>query len=88
MSTLPLLQSIATKPFFVVSEVLSGKRQAALTLADKASLQARAERIAQQVANAQVKVEITADGLITLKSDFVMPIALKPVASPLRPCAR
>jgi hypothetical protein len=70
------------KPFFVVSEVLSGKRQAALTLADKANLQAKAERIAQQVANAQVKVEITAEGLITLKSDVVMPIALKPVTVP------
>jgi hypothetical protein len=40
------------------------------------------ERIAQQVANAQVKVEATADGLITLKSDVVMPIALKPVTVP------
>jgi hypothetical protein len=70
------------KPFFVVSEVLSGKRQATLTLADKANLQVKAERIAQQVANAQVKVEVTADGLITLKSDVVMPIALKPVTVP------
>jgi hypothetical protein len=70
------------KPFFVVSEVLSGKRQATLTLADKANLQAKAERITQQVANAQVKVEVTADGLITLKSDVVMPIALKPVTVP------
>jgi hypothetical protein len=70
------------KPFFVVSEVLSGKRQAELTLADKANLQVKAERIAQQVANAQVKVEGTVDGLITLKSDVVMPIALKPVTVP------
>jgi len=70
------------KPFFVVSEVLSGKRQAELTLADKANLQVKAERIAQQVANAQVKVEVTVDGLITLKSDVVMPIALKPVTVP------
>jgi hypothetical protein len=70
------------KPFFVVSEVLSGKRQATLTLADKANLQAKAERITQQVANAQVKVEVTADGLISLKSDVVMPIAVKPVTVP------
>src|SRR6202011_2190221 len=62
------------KPFFVVSEVLSGKRQATLTLADKANLQVKAARIAQQVVNAQVKVEVTAEGLITLKSDIVMPI--------------
>jgi hypothetical protein len=70
------------KPFFVVSEVLSGKRQATLTLADKANLQAKADRIAQQVANAQVKVEVTSEGLVTLKTDVVMPIALKPVTVP------
>jgi hypothetical protein len=70
------------RPFFVVSEVLSGKRQATLTLADKANLQVKAERIAQQVANAQVKIEVAADGLITLKSDVVMPIALRPVTVP------
>jgi hypothetical protein len=70
------------KPFFVVSEVLSGKRQATLTLVDKAKLQAKADRIVQQVANAQVKVEVTAEGLITLKTDVIMPIALKPVTVP------
>jgi hypothetical protein len=70
------------RPPFVVSEVLSGKRQATLTLADKANLQVKAERIAQQVGNAQVKVEVTGEGLITLKSDVVMPIALKPVTVP------
>jgi hypothetical protein len=70
------------KPFFVVSEVLSGKRQATLTLADKANLQAKADRIAQRVGNAQVKVEVTNEGVITLKSNVVMPIALKPVTVP------
>jgi hypothetical protein len=70
------------KPFFVVSEVLSGKHQATLTLADKANLRVKADRIAQQVANAQVKVEVTAEGMITLKSDAVTPIALKPVTVP------
>ena len=70
------------RPYFVVSEVLSGKRQATLTLADQANLQAKAERITQQVANAQVKVEVAADGHITLKSDVIMPIALKPVTVP------
>ena len=53
-----------------------------MTLADKANLGVKADRIAQQVANAQVKVEVTAEGLITLKSDVVMPIALKPVTVP------
>ena len=69
-------------PFFVVSEVLSGKRQATLTLLDKANIQAKADRIAKQVANAQVKVEVTAEGLVTLKSDVVMPIAIRPVTIP------
>jgi hypothetical protein len=70
------------KPFFVVSEVMSGKRQVTLSLADKADLRVKADRIAQQVADAQIKVEITADGLITLKSDVVMPLALKPITIP------
>jgi hypothetical protein len=70
------------RPAFVVSEVLSGKREATLTLADKANLHAEADRIAQLVTNAGVKIDVTADGLITLKSDVVMPIALKPVTVP------
>ena len=45
-------------------------------------MQAKAERIAQQIGNAEVKVEITAEGLVTLKSELVMPIALKPVTVP------
>ena len=53
-----------------------------MLLADKAHLQAEADRIAQLVANTQVKIEVTAEGLITLKSDVVMPIALKPVTVP------
>jgi hypothetical protein len=70
------------KPFFVVSEVISGKREAMLTLANKADLQAKADRIAQQLAGAQVKMEVSAEGVINLDSDVVMPIALKPVTVP------
>ena len=70
------------RPYFVVSEVLSGKREATLALADKANLQVKAEHIAQKIGNAQVKVRVTADGLITLKNDVIMPIALKPVTVP------
>jgi len=84
----PLIDATITEvdrnkePFFVVSEVLSGKRQATLTLVDKANLQAKADRIAQQVGNAQVKVEVSDEGRITLRNDIVMPIALRPVTVP------
>lgn len=71
-----------SRPFFVVSEVISGKRQATLALADNANLQAKADRIARQVVNTQIKMEVTAEGFITLTSDAVMPIALKPVTVP------
>ncbi len=71
-----------TRPFFVVSEVISGKRQATLTLSDKANLQVKANQIAQLAVDANVKVEVTAEGLVVLKSDVVMPIALKPVTVP------
>jgi hypothetical protein len=71
-----------SRPFFVVSEVISGKRQATLTLANTANLQAKADRIARQVANAQIKMGVTGEGLITLASDVIMPIALKPVTVP------
>jgi hypothetical protein len=84
----PLVDSTITavdrnnKPFFVVSEVLSGKRDATLTLTDQANLQAHAANITQQVADAQVKVEVTNGGIITLKSEVIAPIALKPVTVP------
>jgi hypothetical protein len=71
-----------SRPFFVVSEVMSGKRQATLTLNDKANLQVKANQIARLVATADLKVEAAAEGLVVLKSDVVMPIALKPVTLP------
>ena len=70
------------RPFFVVSEVISGKRQATLTLSDKANLQVKANQIVQLAIDANMKVEVTAEGLVVLKSDVVMPIALKPVTVP------
>jgi len=70
------------KLFFVVSDVLSGKREATLTLVDKANLQAKANRIAQQIADAHVKMEVSAEGVIKSNSDVVMLIALKPVTVP------
>lgn len=52
-------------------------------LGDKRNLQAEADGIAQLAANAEVKIETkAAEGLIVLKSDVVLPIALRPVAVP------
>ena len=53
-----------------------------ITLADKANLHAKADRIAQQIANAQITMEVSAEGIVKLNSDVVMPIALEPVPSP------
>ena len=53
-----------------------------MILSDKVNLQVKANQIAQLVADADVKVEVTAEGLVVLKSDVVMPIALKPVTVP------
>ena len=85
---MPLVDATVTafdrnsRPFFVVSEVISAKRQATLILSDKVNLQVKANQIAQLVADADMKVEVTAEGLVVLKSDVVMPIALKPVTVP------
>jgi hypothetical protein len=84
----PLVDATATvfdrnrRPPFVVSEVMIGKRQAILTLSDTANVQVQAKQIAQLVGDAQIKVEAAAGGLVFLKSDVAMPIALKPVTVP------
>jgi hypothetical protein len=70
------------KPRFVVSELLFGKREATLTFNDKANLQAKAEKITQQIGNAEVSVKVGADGTVTLKTNLKSVIALKPVTVP------
>ena len=70
------------EPFFVVSDVVYGKREAELQLKAGADLQASAERLGRQIGDAKLKVTATSDGLVTLTSDIVVPIALRPVTVP------
>jgi hypothetical protein len=70
------------EPFFVVSDVVYGKREAELQLKAGADLQASAERLGRQIGDAKLKVTATSDGLVTLTSDMVVPIALRPVTVP------
>jgi hypothetical protein len=70
------------EPFFVVSEVVYGKREAELQLKASANLQAKADRLGRQIGDASLKMTASADGLVTLKSDVVVPIAVKPVTVP------
>jgi hypothetical protein len=70
------------KPRFVVSEILIGKRQATLTFNDKANLQAKADEIAQQIGSADVSVKLGVDGSVTLSTNQIAVIALKPVTVP------
>jgi hypothetical protein len=70
------------QPYFIVSEVVYGKRQAELQLKASADLQAKAKGLESQVGDANLKVTASADGLITLTSDTVVPIAVRPVTVP------
>jgi hypothetical protein len=70
------------EPFFVVSEVVYGKREAELQLKAGADGQAKAERLGSQIGDANLKMTASTDGLVTLTSDIVVPIAVKPVTVP------
>src|SRR5262249_79251 len=61
---------------------LAGKREATLTFNDTANLQAKAEKITQQIASADVSVKVDANGTVTLKTNNKSIIALKPVTVP------
>jgi hypothetical protein len=84
----PLVDGTATpldrsrKPYFVVSEVIYGKRNAILEFIDKANVQAKADRLARQVGDASLKLQAANHGSVIVKSDVVLPIALKPVTVP------
>jgi hypothetical protein len=70
------------KPRFVVSEVMSGMREATLTFADNANLQAKLDKIAQEFGNAELTVRAGTDGAVTLKTSKRSVIAVKPVTVP------
>jgi hypothetical protein len=70
------------EPFFVVSDVVYGKREAELQLKAGADLQAKAERLGRKIGDANLKMTASTDGLVTLRSDVVVPIAVRPVTVP------
>lgn len=70
------------QPYFVVSEVLTGKRQAHLEFSAHANLAAKTEKIAQLAASAKLSVQGGTDGTVTLANDTVQPIAIMPVTVP------
>ena len=65
-----------------MNDVVYGKREAELQLKADTDLQASAERLRRQIGDAKLKVTANSDGLVTLTSDIVVPIALRPVTVP------
>jgi hypothetical protein len=53
-----------------------------LQLKAGADLEAKAERLGRQIGDANLKMSASADGIVTLKSDAVVPIAVRPVTVP------
>src|SRR3984893_10320244 len=70
------------QPFFVVSDVVYGKREATLQLKAGADLQTKAERLGRQIGDANLKMTASTDGSFTLTSDIAVPIAIRPVTVP------
>lgn len=70
------------RPFFVVSEVLVGKREARLEFASRADLALKTKELMGQAVVADLAVRATGDGVVTLASKTAAPIALKPVTVP------
>jgi hypothetical protein len=70
------------QPFFVISEVLSGKLEARLEFATRADFVQKTEQIMRQAADANLTVRASGDGSVILASESVAPIALKPVTVP------
>jgi hypothetical protein len=69
-------------PFFVVSELLVGKREARLQFATRADLELKTKEIMRQVGGAGLEVYGSNDGAVTLKSKNFGSIAVKPVTIP------
>jgi hypothetical protein len=69
-------------PFFVVSEVVYGKREATLQLRAGGDLPAEVERLRSQIGDASLTIGGFTGGVITLKSEVVTPIAIRPVTIP------
>ena len=70
------------QPYFVVSEILAGKREARLNFSNRVDMTVKTQQIAQLAADAQLSVRGSGDGTVLLASDAVGPIAIKPVTVP------
>jgi hypothetical protein len=69
-------------PYFVVSEVLAGKREARLQYATQADLELKTKQITREIGSADLEVRGINDGFVTLRSEIAGPIAMKPVTIP------
>jgi hypothetical protein len=70
------------KTFFIVSEMLFGKREARLQFATRADLEVKTKQITKQVGDANLKVRASDEGGVLLRSEIAGPIAMKPVTIP------
>ena len=70
------------KIYFIVSELIKGKREAMVDMNTQGSIQARTQRISSLVADASLKVSAADKGLVVVKSTKVAPIAIKPLTIP------
>ena len=68
--------------FFVVSELLIGKREAKLEFATRADLEIKTKEIVRQAGDASLNVRGSNDGSVTLRSEIASSIAMKPVTIP------
>jgi hypothetical protein len=68
--------------FFVVSELLIGKREARLEFATRGDLELKTKEISRQIGDASLDVHGSNDGFVTLRSPIAVPIAMKPVTIP------
>jgi hypothetical protein len=70
------------KQFFIISELMYGKREASLELKGNENLAAAADNLAKVVGDASVKIEASGGGIVSVKSDALLPIAMKPMTVP------
>lgn len=69
-------------PYFVVSEVLVGQREARLEFARRADLSLKTKELMRVAASADLAVSASGDGVVRLSSRVAAPIAIKPVTVP------
>ena len=70
------------RPYFVVSEVIVGQREAKLEFASRADLALKTKELLRYAASADISVKAGNDGVVWLATKTAVPIALKPVTVP------